>query len=368
MKVGILSMQRVINYGSFLQSYALKETLNSLGHQCFFIDIKPGRQINEDNDQIKKLNLFTASVFGKYFFKRVRRHFFCKNRTKKFNNEFFPVLGIKTDLRYDSNYDAVVIGSDEVFNCTQKSSWGFAKTLFGEGLDSDNIITYAASCGHTTLENIIQYGIKEEIQVAMSNLNAISVRDDNTKRFSKKLTNKEIHEHIDPTLIYNFGDLVPQTVTEKDFILVYAYDDRINDKKTIKKIREFAKKEKKRLLSVGVYQSWCDMQILPSPFELLSYFKNADYVVTDTFHGSVLSIKYNKQFATIIRESNEQKLRYLLKKFNLVNQEVTDVNNLEIILKQKPDYKAVNAIIKIETECAIKYLKENLKRQKNDNH
>ena len=45
MRVGIISMQRVYNYGSFLQAYALKKTVESLGHECEFIDIKPGREI-----------------------------------------------------------------------------------------------------------------------------------------------------------------------------------------------------------------------------------------------------------------------------------------------------------------------------------
>lgn len=362
MRIGILSMQRVINYGSFLQAYALKSTLQNLGHECFFIDIKPGRQILQDlsDTKTKSIAEFASKIPKKHFYNRVKRYLFCKNRTMRFYNEFFPILGVSKECDYNDNYDLVVIGSDEVFNCTQKSSWGFAKTLFGENLNSDKIITYAASCGHTTLENINQFNIREEIKVAMSNLNSISVRDDNTKGFAQELTNKEIYEHIDPTLIYDFGDLVPESTTEKNYILVYAYDDRINNRKMIEKIKEFAKKEKKILLSAGVYQSWCDKQILCTPFELLSYFRNADYIVTDTFHGTVFSIKYNKQFASIIRESNKQKLRYLLKKFNLSNQEVAEIHNIESILKQKPDYTIVNSIIEKETLSSKEYLEKNL--------
>lgn len=44
MKIGILSMQRVVNYGSFLQAYALREVLTNLGHECYFVDIKPGKK------------------------------------------------------------------------------------------------------------------------------------------------------------------------------------------------------------------------------------------------------------------------------------------------------------------------------------
>lgn len=363
MRIGILSMQRVINYGSFLQAYALKTTLLDLGNECFFIDIKPGRKIIQDSRKTKtgKLIEFVLKPADKNFLKRLKRHFFCKERTMRFKNEFFPILGVGKDCDYNDDYDLVVIGSDEVFNCTQISSWGFAKTLFGENRNAGRIITYAASCGYTTLESINHLNISKDIKVAMSNLSLISVRDDNSKKFAQEFIDKKVNEHLDPTLIYDFGDVVPEEVTENNYILIYAYDDRINNWEMIEMIKAFAKKEKKILVSAGVYQSWCDKQILCTPFELLSYFRNADYVVTDTFHGTVFSIKYNKQFASIIRESNKNKLRYLLKKFNLSNQEVVKAQNVESILKQKPDYAIVNSIIEKETQRSISYLEESLR-------
>ena len=57
-------------------------------------------------------------------------------------------------------------------------------------------------------------------------------------------------------------------------------------------------------------------KIEANPFELLSYFCYADYIITDTFHGAVLSIKYSKQFAVWIRDSNKQKLGDLLERLN----------------------------------------------------
>jgi len=355
-------MQRVVNYGSFLQAYALKETLRSLNHECYFIDIKPGRKVIANNLQEKKQSRieFIIKRLDKYFINRGKHYFFVKKRTSRFNNEFFPILGISKDPNYNSNYDAVVIGSDEVFNCAREVQWGFAKTLFGEGIDANRIITYAASCGHTTLEQLNQYGIRDEVVKAMKNLNSISARDDNTKIFAETLTDKDVAENIDPTLIYDFGELLPSSIPEKNYILIYAYDNRINDANEINAIKQFAKKNKKTLISAGVYQNWCDKNILCTPFELLAYFRDADYVVTDTFHGTVFSIKYNKNFATIIRKSNKQKLGYLLKKFNLTNQKVDNINELENILKQKPDYNIVNEIIEKETEGAKDYLKESL--------
>ncbi|MDD4320922.1 MAG: polysaccharide pyruvyl transferase family protein [Acidaminococcaceae bacterium] len=361
MKVGILSMQRVVNYGSFLQAYALKETLISLGHEVYFIDIKPNIKITYSTPtNMKDMIAFFVKRLDRNIIKRVKHFFFYEKRNVLFHNEFFPVLGLSNELSYRSNYDAVVIGSDEVFNCIQKSPWGFAKTLFGEGLDTNNIITYAASCGHTTLEGLEQYGIREEVQNAMGNLKTISVRDANTKKFAEDMTGKVIYEHLDPTLIYDFGDLVPDSVPEKNYILVYAYDGRINEKDTIGIIKDFAKKERKKVISVGVYQSWCDKNILCTPFELLGYFKYADYIVTDTFHGTVFSIKYNKQFVTIIRESNKEKLTDLLKRLNLKDRIVE--TPIDIIKKAQEiiNYQSTNEIIIINVQNTIKYLNKYL--------
>lgn len=362
MKIGILSMHRVVNYGSFLQAYALKETLKAMGHECLFMDIKPGKKIIETttpDGKFKKL-LFLFKKFDKYFLKRINHYFFLRKRTERFQKEFFSILGLTKEPNYNSDYDGIVIGSDEVFNCTQKASWGFSKTLFGEGLSSDLIITYAASCGFTTLDRIDHYNIREEIKTALTNLKIISVRDKNTYEFAKELTNKKVVEHLDPTLIYNFDPLLPTTFPEKNYILIYAYDNRIDDPDTINTIRKFALKENKSIICAGVYQNWCDKQILCSPFELLAYFKYADYIITDTFHGTVFSIKYNKNFATIIRNSNKEKLGYLLEKFNLVNRRLENINDLESTLKRTVDYTSVNELITRESINSIEYLQNNI--------
>ena len=78
-------------------------------------------------------------------------------------------MGVGREENYDSQYDVVVIGSDEVFNCARNTKWGFSKTLFGEGIDSERIITYAAS-GNTTPDKLEQCGIKEEVENALHNI------------------------------------------------------------------------------------------------------------------------------------------------------------------------------------------------------
>ena len=103
-----------------------------------------------------------------------------------------------------------------------------------------------------------------------------------------------------------------------------------------------------------------------NPFEVLAYVKKADYVVTDTFHGTVFSIKNNKKFATFLRSGHEtvygnnEKLYDLLDTFNLLDRSVNKLSDLENILLSEPDYNKVNTIIDSEVKKGKAYLKEQI--------
>ena len=156
--------------------------------------------------------------------------------------------------------------------------------------------------------------------------------------------------------VYNVGKIK----IKYNYILIYSYDGRIKSEKEINSIQLFAKKNNLKIISAGLYQSWCDKNISASPFELLSYVRNAKYVVTDTFHGTVFSIKYNKQFATLIRGSNKQKLSDLLMRFGLESRKVLNVDFLSDILEQKIDYEPINNFIYKQNENSISYLNDNI--------
>ena len=143
-------------------------------------------------------------------------------------------------------------------------------------------------------------------------------------------------------------------------MIVYTYPGLITDKNEINAIRAYAKSKGLQLVSIGHYFPWCDKTIVPHPFEVLAYFKNASCIVTDTFHGSVFSIKFNKQFCTIVRGMNSNKLTHLLEQFGLQGRIANDVSKLPEIMDTMIEYEPVNAIIAEETSRSITYLKENL--------
>ena len=359
MKIGILSMQEVKNYGSFLQAFSLKSNIEALGHQCDFINIIPGRQIGDyRQSRFHKVKLLLERLWGWDFVKRFTTIYQFQRR---FSKEFLPYLGVRKEGAKE-HHDIVVIGSDEVFNCAQKTWFGFSPQLYGEGVDADKVISYAASFGSTTFDILQKLGLKDEVAKLLArNFSQISVRDENSRQVVKTLTGKEPQMHVDPVLIYDYSDFMPTEKHKGDYIIVYSYPGRISDKKEIAAIQAFANQKGLRLLSIGHYFPWCDDVVVPTPFEVLAWFRDAAYIVTDTFHGSVFSIKYNKPFCTIVRDMNNQKLTYLLKQFGLEDRIVKDLSLMGAMMERTIDYQSVNKKIESERQRSLEYLAAELK-------
>lgn len=369
MNVGILSMQRVKNWGSFLQAYALKRTVEELGHTCSFLDIKPCVGLNKNElielnkkNSVKtlldKFFLVSCCILKGQLLARVKGRAFQKEFASKYNNVFLPMLGINPNKYEDDKiFDIVVIGSDEVFNCTQNSPWCRTLHLFGEGIKAKKIVTYAASFGYTDLNALEKYGLKSRVKEALKNISSISVRDQNSYTTIEQLTGKSPELSVDPVMIFDFASYMPSTVPEEDYLVVYSYPGRISDSATVRAIKGYAKLKNKKIISLLSYYGWADKSIIPeTPLELLAYFENADYVVTDTFHGTIFSMKYNRNFCTIVRDSNRQKLGFLLSQNELSHRVVKDASDIKYVFDQEIDYNKTNSIIEAETKRAKVYL------------
>ena len=363
MKVGILSMHRVINYGSFLQAYALKQLLLQHGAgEVTFIDIKPGRALKGFEVEASKISrifrIVKYALCGKFLSKiRNRRH---QTQTRKCLESHYPLLAI--DVPPQPYYDLVVIGSDEVFNCCQKARWGYTLQLYGDIPEAKRVISYAGSFGHTQYEQLVERSIDKEIGETMKKLSAISVRDDNSLDIVKRLTGIEATVHLDPVLAYGYQAEVEQATLpkDKDYIVVYAYPGRIKDKAEIEAIRDFAKKHNKKLYSF-TYYGWCDKSISPSsPFEVLNWFKGADYVITDTFHGTIFSVITHREFATIIRPSNRNKIGSLLKTLGLSARGTDKLERLDPIFASAIDYGDVDLRLSEQRKNVHSYLSSNV--------
>ncbi len=357
MKIGILSMQKIPNYGSFLQALSLKKQLERLsGGDVYFIDIEEGKHLVPAIPSSMSHGGFLGK-FDKYFFKRIENYMLSKKMRAIHTQDQTTYLETEKKLGEGEEFDLVIIGSDEVFNAGIPSAWGFSTQLFGNVKNAKRVVTYAASCGQTTKVVTDKYGMTDEIKDAMSNLQSISVRDKGTYELVHNITGTEPELHLDPVFLTDFDEYIPEVPKRRPYLLVYAYGNRIHDESEIESIKEYAKEKRLEILCVGTQQRWCKNNIAATGFELLAYVKGATCIVTDTFHGTVFSIKYNKQFAVFIRESNRNKLGELLKHFGLSQRLVENPKELMNVMEQIVEYSLVNEIIIKERARSFSYLK-----------
>ena len=369
MKIGIMSMQRIINYGSFLQAYGLKKITESFGNQVEFVDymIDPPVQDNLPVNVSRSKNIIvTAFKFllsPKYRKKRnadIKQNKSYSVFCEIFKEEWLPCLGISQEKNLLPELDILIIGSDEVFNCTLNgANVGYSLQLFGKDNNAKKVITYAASFGSTTLEKLQYYNKTDEIAGLLSKIDSISTRDCNSHTIIKELIGVEPVDNVDPVLVYDFEKESNLKVKLQDYVVVYAYSGRITDKEA-DAIQKFAHRKGLKTISIGVMQAFTDEYIFADPFELLAYIKKAAYVVTDTFHGAVFAIKYQVPFAVFIRDSNKEKLTDLLVKYNLNDRIVSCINDLESVISRKLNPNLIELKERYKHE-AIEYLSSNLK-------
>lgn len=369
MKVCILSMQRVGNFGSLLQSYALKKLLEQCGHSVSFLDIER----NDADDQMRQGKALSSAVrehgfvhklkkLDRYALNRLTIKKLAQKQDTGFEHFRRRMLGMEGNAN-NSRYDCCVIGSDEVFNCMSESPWGFTSQLFGNVKQARGVITYAASCGATTFEDLPE-AVADRIRQAFENVSAFSVRDENTRQFVSRLTDTPAEEYFDPVVVGDFDQEIqnaalPQNLPER-YCVVYSYYNRICRQEEIRAIRRFCREHRLKIIAVGAPQMWIRNYLVLEPFRMLKVFQHADFVITDTFHGTIFSAKYVKRFATVTRPSNENKLRDLIAKLGLEKHAVCSFEQLEEAYAVQNDTDRIRKLSEEERTRSMRYLSESI--------
>ncbi len=342
MKIGILTYYNVHNHGALLQANALKLVLQQLGHEVVFLSF----QRNYDNipiDQAKKYKLGLSSIpfFIRYAHQKgisnILYNLAKRITLDKFRKDHIPLGGGYSDF----DGDIVVIGSDEVFS----QEVGVNPFLYGHELAVKKIISYAGSFGPTTIEDIEQLGTADLVRSGLCKMFSVGVRDENSRTIVDTLGIPNASIVIDPVLLYGYAAEIQKSIPkQRKYLLLYTYDRNTNLPCEVEEIRRFARNHGLKILSVGYHHRWCDKSINVSPEQLLAYVKNAEFVITDTFHGAVLSILCNTQFSAKVR-NNSNKLQFLLQEYGLQGRLVQDFSMLESVANKPIDYCSVNQIL-----------------------
>ncbi|WP_198330399.1 polysaccharide pyruvyl transferase family protein [Psychrobacter cibarius] len=322
----IVTLCKSLNYGAYLQAFALQEILTAYGYQVSFLDV-----YDKENNIKRYQHLFGGikNTPKSYIF-NIRKLLAFKKYEKK--------LTIVSRGK-SSRFKVVFIGSDEVWSVTN-GSFNSAPEFFGINLPKSLKFSYAPSVRSSNVEDLNNY--PKYVQ-GISELSMISVRDIESLEVAKKASiDKDISMVLDPTFLHDFFKNEEKYDISKPYILVYTYGF---EKNIVKEVKAYARRNKLLIISAGFYHSWADKNIACNPFEFLSIVRNANSVITDTFHGSIFAIKYRKNF--ISYGGNKPKVKYLLESLGLEKSLVevgylsndntieTTYSNLEAILNPK---------------------------------
>lgn len=363
MKLRIITHHSVHNHGALLQLYALRKVLSKYDSSVCALDYRKNMDFLPKY-ATEKYNISLRSVpfyLGFMMKKGVRRTLFNIKKRRTLN--IFKKKNALVGEYYTrvSDVDAVFIGSDEVFSIES----GLNTFFWGIGVPAKFSFAYAGCFGPTTIDFIQEKNAIEYIEAGIKHFNEISVRDMNSRNIICELSNKTPELVCDPVILYGFQrerKSFKRPYKEK-YLLVYSYDENMNDEFEYKYICQYAKENKMKVITAGFYHKWCDKCINVCPIELLNWITFADCVVTDTFHGTVMSLIMNVPFAVKIR-SNRNKLGFLLEEYEVLDREIHSFSEIPIILSKEMSFENINRIIFSKQELGKAYIDRCIKKIK----
>jgi len=365
MKIGILTFHYSNNYGALLQTYALSKTLYSLGYEPIIINRVPKKE--------KERNPFGLNIKKKIVQKA--NHYFQKSFDKfrkKFLQNITSIINRNEDLgSIVNNMDAVIVGSDQVWRIEYTKGLGLNNFLdFVPG----NIrkIAYAASFGNDNFEGNEEIIIK--VKALLHRFNAISVREKSGVAICKDLFDVSAVHLIDPTLLLAPNDYI-QLISKKENHITEKFITRyiLDDTKQKSDIIEYISKQKNLNIFNITRESTTEFSIRKFELNWKKYYyptistwlfgiKNAEFIISDSYHGVVFSILFNKQFICIGNKYRGlTRINSLLEKFGLENRLINESENFPVFNKlEEIDYAPINEIIELERIKSIDFLNKQL--------
>lgn len=374
LNIGILTIHNVINYGAVLQAYALLDTVRKKykdeEYKVEIIDYNPnyftGVKGCFNLINIKDIKSFLIELESLLLYKqynRIIRTF--RNFIEGDNNLSKKIV----DINEIENYDILISGSDQVWN--PAVTGGILDDVFYLNIpqckDSKRI-AYASSFGGTTFEG-------NQLCKVIDNLNGydyLSCREKDGKDYIEKITDKKCEHVLDPSLLLTKKEWVAkidkvsskiQKLSEEKYILIYRLANSQMIYRTAKKVAEekgLKVYEIGRKLRKDKYVDKVLKSV--SPEEFLYLFNNAEFVITNSFHGTAFSLNFNKNFYSILPPSRTSRITSLLSLVGLEERVITNtIPNISEI-----DYNNINDKLTALRNASKSYLFESIDKCLND--
>lgn len=377
-KVAVINRTNFKNYGSVLQCYALCEVISKMGYSSEILwetggflknfDLRPRKLIKilftmirhpnlmksvfdgAKTIQSKKISNETVSLFDSFVKKNVRQRLVNHRTLVKLANS--------------TEYIKFVCGSDQIW-CSTTSY--VDPLMYLQFAPREKRIAYAPSIGR---EYVPDYN-KKVMKKYINSIPCVSIREDAGQKIIKNLTGRNVPVVADPTLLLSceyWKTLESQIEIKKTYILLYFLD--LPSEHLQKKIYELSLYRNLDIISIGQSLPYIEnkdgySQVDCGPSEFLAYMSNADSVITDSYHGMLFSIIYEKEFYSVERNYGEfdQSSRQLtiLKKVGLEDRYLKNESRMNF-QQGIINYSKVNDILSNFRSESIDYLEGSLKK------
>lgn len=368
MRIGILTLPFNLNYGGFLQAYALMTILKRLGHEPTMImrrhNKKPVSILYRVKFALKGMvrTLIHLKKFPIFYNNEVNYYYQGKDMLRFVNKYIQPqtcYLYSREELRKvcKDKFDAYIVGSDQVWRPDYVPNIYSFFLDFTKGWDVKRI-AYAASFGG----NNVKYSDEQikRCRELINDFDAISLRESSsTELFSKySWSKKSLDTVLDPTMLLTKEDYIkllsPQPGPGKGKILSYILDKNKLPDGFGGSIKDHLKKD--------LYEFPVNRTIKPSIEDWLCAFRDCDYVITDSFHGTVFSIIFNKPFLVLVnKERGAERFYDLLETTGLKDRMyLGGESTINCVINNEIDWTKVNMELSNNRQLSLNFISSNL--------
>ena len=360
-KYGIVTHSKYfnfVNYGSMLQCYALQKTLDKMGVDNTIIDYRNDALLTKDiYHPLKNMkdNRFVSRLGCFLSYPDIKK---ANRKFEKFWDENYN----KTEKKYTSSnfnelqFDGYICGSDTIWDIDESA--GFDKGFFAdfECMKGKNNISYSPSVGDRPFIE----DDRKELTEMLKNFTHISMRETNNSGIADSCTDKTIFKTIDPTLLLDsdeYESIVKEPSVKKPYILIYS---REYNKNMTKFADSLAKKYNLDVIEISLRKQNFykhKMAYNTGIDEFLGLIKNAEFVITNSYHGAIFSIQFRRELYVFSRDCCSNKINVMLEMAGLSERLTKSAVIPEL---RKTDYDAVWRRIKAEREKSFDYLKNAL--------
>ncbi len=375
MKTGLITFHHAHHYGAQLQAYALMKTIMEIGADCEIInyvrkDTTEGNQLFKKGLSIRALlsNANTLMNYGRLR-KRYRRFESFVKEDMRLSEKFYSSY---EELIADApEYEAYVCGSDQIWNPLIYKENTFDPAFFAEFSRCGRRIAYAPSFGINTIPE----DKREELKKYLEKFESLSVREKQGEKIIRELSGRDSVTVLDPTLLLTgdkWSTFSVAPAVNKPYILCYFISDARKYSKFVKVLSEKFRLPVVSLCGARRVVSQTRHVVLDAgPREFLGLFENASCVCTDSFHGTVFSINFKKDFFCFESAQKSEKtvhsrLYNILELLGLASRVFShsmDINafrNFAADVANGINFTEVERILYKERELSYEYLKRSL--------